>query len=88
MLSHGKKEFPEFKSYISMALTPRMIKKDHSDCKVVFIGLCSAKKLKASRHSVRSDVDFVLTFEEVVGMFEAKGFFLTCSKIRVHWIKQ
>lgn len=73
----AKKEFPEFKSYISMALTPmvltaRMIKKDHPDCKVVFIGPCSAKKLEASRKSVRSDVDFVLTFEEVMGMFEAK----------------
>ena len=31
------------------------------------------KKLEASRRSVRSDVDFVLTFEEVMGMFEAKG---------------
>ena len=55
-----------------MVLTARMIKKDHPDCKVVFIGPCSAKKLEASRKSVRSDVDFVLTFEEVMGMFEAK----------------
>ena len=28
--------------------------------------------MEASRKSVRSDVDFVLTFEEVMGMFEAK----------------
>ena len=33
---------------------------------------CAAKKLEASRHSVRSEVDFVLTFEELMGMFEAK----------------
>ena len=32
----------------------------------------SAKKLEASRSSVRSDVDFVLTFEELMGMFTAK----------------
>lgn len=74
----AKKEFPQFASYISMALTPmvltaRMIKKDHPNAKVVFIGPCAAKKLEASRRSVRSDVDFVLTFEEVMGMFEAKG---------------
>ncbi len=73
----AKKLFPEFKSYISMALTPmvltaRMIKQDHPHCKVAFIGPCAAKKLEASRKSVRSDVDFVLTFEEVMGMFEAK----------------
>ena len=33
---------------------------------------CAAKKLEASRRSVRSEVDFVLTFEEIMGMFEAK----------------
>lgn len=77
----AKKLFPEFKPYISMALTPmvltaRMIKKDHPDCKVVFVGPCAAKKLEASRKSVRSDVDFVLTFEEIMGMFEAKDIHL------------
>ena len=74
----AKKQFPQFASYISMALTPmvltgRMIKKDNPDAKVVFIGPCAAKKLEASRKSIRSDIDFVLTFEEVMGMFEAKG---------------
>lgn len=74
----AKKEFPQFKDYISMALTPmvltaRMIKKEKPNCKVVFIGPCAAKKLEASRRSIRSDVDFVLTFEEVMGMFVAKG---------------
>lgn len=74
----AKKLFPQYASYVSMALTPmvltaRMIKKDDPDCKVVFIGPCAAKKLEASRKSVRSDVDFVLTFEEVMGMFVAKG---------------
>ena len=38
-----------------------------------FVGPCAAKKLEASRRHVRSDVDFVLTFEELAGMFEAKG---------------
>lgn len=56
-----------------MVLTGRMIKKDHPDCKVVFIGPCAAKKLEASRRSVRSDVDFVLTFEELMGIFDAKS---------------
>ena len=73
----AKKSFPDLAPYISMALTPmvltaRLIKKDHPDAKVVFIGPCAAKKLEASRHSVRSDVDFVLTFEELNGMFRAK----------------
>ncbi|MBQ9270442.1 MAG: iron hydrogenase, partial [Oscillospiraceae bacterium] len=33
---------------------------------------CAAKKLEASRRSIRSDIDFVLTFEELLGMLEAK----------------
>ena len=73
----AKKLFPEFKDYISMALTPmvitaRMVKKDHPKARICFIGPCSAKKLEANRKSVRSDVDFVLTFEELQGMFDAK----------------
>ncbi|MEG0305567.1 MAG: 4Fe-4S dicluster domain-containing protein [Oscillospiraceae bacterium] len=74
----AKKLFPEFAPYISMALTPmvltaRLLKKEHKGCKVVFIGPCAAKKLEASRRTIRSDVDFVITFEELMGMFEAKS---------------
>ncbi|MDO4816592.1 MAG: 4Fe-4S dicluster domain-containing protein [Bacillota bacterium] len=73
-----KTMFPEMKENISVALTPmvitaRLVKKQHPGCKVVFVGPCDAKKLEASRRHVRSDVDFVLTFEEVLGMFAAKG---------------
>ena len=42
------------------------------DCKVVFVGPCAAKKLEAMRRTVRSEVDFVLTFEEMAGIFDAK----------------
>ena len=73
----AKTLFPQFKDNISMALTPmvitaRMVKKDHPNARIVFIGPCAAKKLEANRKSVRSDVDFVLTFEELLGMFDAK----------------
>ena len=73
----AKMEYPEYKENISMALTPmvytaRLVKKMHPGCKIVFVGPCAAKKLEASRASVRSDVDFVLTFEELNGMFIAK----------------
>lgn len=73
----AKKLFPEYARCISMALTPmvltgRLIKKQHPGCMVAFVGPCAAKKLEASRRTIRSDIDFVLTFEEVMGMFEAK----------------
>jgi len=77
----AKKFFPETIDKISNELTPmvataRVIKKEHPDASVVFIGPCASKKLEASRRSVRSDVDFVITFEELTGMFEAKGILL------------
>ncbi len=77
----AKNLFPETIDKISNALTPmvataRIIKKEHPDASVVFIGPCASKKLEASRRTVRSDVDFVITFEELTGMFEAKGILL------------
>ncbi|MBU5434243.1 4Fe-4S dicluster domain-containing protein [Pseudoflavonifractor sp. MSJ-37] len=76
--SMAKKQFPEQAKCVSMALTPmvltgRLIKMDHPDAKVAFIGPCAAKKLEAMRKSVRSDIDFVLTFEEMMGLFNAKS---------------
>ena len=73
----AKKLFPEYANCVSMALTPmtltaRLIKNHTPDAKVVFIGPCAAKKLEAMRRTVRSEVDFVLTFEEMSGIFAAK----------------
>ena len=74
----AKNLFPETIDKISNELTPmvataRMIKQQHPEASVVFIGPCASKKLEASRRTVRSDVDFVITFEELAGMFEARG---------------
>ncbi len=71
------KLFPSETGNISMTLTPmvftaRLMKQKYPGCKVVFVGPCAAKKLEAIREDIRSDVDFVLTFEELQGMFEAK----------------
>lgn len=57
---------PRFSSWLTL------FKQEHPNAKLVFIGPCASKKLEASRTDVRSDVDFVITFEELVGMFEAK----------------
>ena len=78
----AKKYFPDLIDEVSQELTPmvataRTIKQKHPEAKVVFIGPCAAKKLEAMRRSVRSDVDFVITFEELQAMFNAKGIDLT-----------
>ena len=72
------KLFPSEAKNISMTLTPmvftaRLMKKKYPGCRVVFVGPCAAKKLEAIREDIRSDVDFVLTFEELQGMLEAKN---------------
>lgn len=77
----AKKQLPDIVESVSSELTPmvataRSIKKKHPNAHVVFIGPCAAKKLEAMRTTVRSDVDFVITFEELTGMFEAKGILL------------
>jgi len=76
--SMAKMEFPDYSECISMALTPmvftaRLVKRHHRKAKIVFVGPCMAKKGEAHRASVRSMVDYVLTFEEVAAMFDAKG---------------
>jgi len=73
----AEKQFPDLIEEISQELTPmvataRTIKQKHPNARVVFIGPCAAKKLEAMRETVRSDVDFVITFEEFQGMFDAK----------------
>lgn len=82
----AKKQFPEHPEIISMALTPmvftgRLIKRKFGkDCKVCFVGPCAAKKLEAQRTTVRSDVDFVMTFEELMGLVTAKEIDFTSLK--------
>ena len=81
-----EKLFPGEMHKISMTLTPmvftaRMVKKDFPGCKVVFVGPCAAKKLEAIRADIRSDVDFVLTFEELAGIIEAKDLDLASLEV-------
>ena len=78
----AKTQFPDLIDQVSQELTPmvataRTIKQKHPQARVVFIGPCAAKKLEAMRRSVRSDVDFVITFEELQAMFDAKEIDLT-----------
>ena len=74
----AKTQFPEMIDRVSSALTPmvataRSIKQKMPSSRVVFIGPCAAKKLEAMRKTVRSDVDFVITFEELAAIFEASA---------------
>ncbi|MDO5712965.1 MAG: 4Fe-4S dicluster domain-containing protein [Tissierellia bacterium] len=70
--------FPELHPYISdsgspMKYTAEYIKEKDPDAYVTFIGPCTSKKLEAIDTKVQGYVDFVITFEELMGMFVAKG---------------
>jgi len=74
----ARKNFPEMSDRISSSHTPmvataRRIKRLDPDARVVFIGPCIAKKLEASEPEVRPFVDYVITFEELMGMFSARS---------------
>ncbi|SHH32937.1 [FeFe] hydrogenase, group B1/B3 [Anaerosphaera aminiphila DSM 21120] len=72
-----KNKFPELSEQISdsgspMRYTAEYIRKLDPEAVVVFIGPCTSKKLEAIDTKVKSSVDFVITFEELLGMFVAK----------------
>ena len=73
----ARRLFPNESGNISMTYTPmvytaRLVKREKPEAKVVFVGPCAAKKLEAMQEELRQDVDFVLTYEELMGIFEAK----------------
>ena len=63
--------------YISTSLSPmaeagKLIKKYDPDCKVVFIGPCTAKKGEIKDPKVAEYIDYVLTFEELQALIDSK----------------
>jgi [FeFe] hydrogenase (group B1/B3) len=72
-----EKFFPELRENISSSHTPmvetaKTIKEKDPEAKIVFIGPCISKKLEALETEVTDYIDFVITFEELIGMFVAK----------------
>ncbi len=81
-----QKLFPDQYDYISdsaspMVETAKYIKKKDPDARITFIGPCISKKIEALREDVKDYVHFVITFEELMGMFVAKG--IELSEIEV-----
>jgi iron only hydrogenase large subunit-like protein len=70
-----KKHSKDFLPYVSSARTPmaytaELVKEAFPDAVRVFIGPCIAKKHEGLSNP---DIDFVLTFSELVALFAAKG---------------
>ena len=70
-------QFPKLKESISQNLSPmaeisKYIKKSDPDCKIIFIGPCTAKKAEIQKDRVHKYVDSVLTFEELQALFDSR----------------
>ena len=76
-VDYVRKNFPDLAQFISHNLSPmgaiaKVLKEEDEDCKLVFIGPCTAKKMEIHREDVEGLVDVVLTFEELQALFDSK----------------
>ena len=72
-----EKSFPNLKDNISSNLSPmatisKYIKEKDPDCKIVFIGPCTAKKQEIKKEEVKDYVDSAMTFEELQALLDSK----------------
>ncbi|MBR5250827.1 MAG: 4Fe-4S dicluster domain-containing protein [Clostridia bacterium] len=71
-----KSAFPQLAEHIShnnspVAVLAKYIKQTTPNSKVIFIGPCTAKKAEAQLQEVKPWVDTVLTFEELLALFDS-----------------
>lgn len=71
-------QFPQLKDKISHNLSPmaeiaKHIKENEPECKIVFIGPCTAKKAEFQKETVAPYIDSVITFEELQALFDGKN---------------
>ena len=67
--------YPDALKYLAPVDSPiiahaKLLKKENPDCKIVFIGPCIAKKRECRESGI---IDAVLTFEELLKLFEEKN---------------
>ena len=60
-----------------MAALAKWIKSREPECKIVFIGPCTAKKAEVQLESVKPYVDAAITFEELQALIDSKDIDLT-----------
>lgn len=76
-VDYVQKYFPDLKDCVSHQLSPmasiaQYMKQQEPDCKIVFVGPCTAKKMEFQKEIVRPYIDSVITFEELQALFDSK----------------
>lgn len=81
-VSYVEKYFPQLKDHVSHNLSPmaaiaKYMKEKEPDCKIVFMGPCTAKKAEFQKDTVAPYIDSVITFEELQALFDSRDFEIT-----------
>lgn len=81
-VSFIEKNHPDLVQYISHNLSPmatlgKYLKEHDENCRVVFIGPCTAKKAEAQKEGVKEYIDVVMTFEELQALFDSRNIDIT-----------
>ena len=76
-VSFIEKNYPDLVPHISSNLSPmaaisKYLKENEENCKIVFIGPCTAKKAEVQKEEVKPYVDVAMTFEELQALFDSK----------------
>ena len=76
-VDYVRKNFPALTEDISSNLSPmgaiaKKLREDDEDCRLVFIGPCTAKKAEIMQDRIKDLVDVALTFEELQALFDSR----------------
>ena len=77
-MEYVRKIHPEYMDHVSTVVSPmiamaRAIRAKDRKARIVFIGPCTAKKVEIKQDDVKGAVDYVLTFEELRAILDARG---------------
>ena len=76
-VSFIEKNYPDLVPFVSSNLSPmaaisKYLKENEEECRIVFIGPCTAKKAEVQKEEVKPYVDVAMTFEELQALFDSK----------------
>ena len=81
-VTYVEKTFPDLVPFVSHNLSPmatisKYIKEREPDCKVIFIGPCTAKKAEVQKETVKPYGDAAMTVEELQALFDSRDIDIT-----------
>ena len=77
-VEYVRRNHPELLDHVSTVVSPmvamgRAIRAKDPKAKVIFIGPCTAKKVEVKQPEIADAIDYVMTFEELRSLLDAKG---------------